>query len=182
MKQYVARFSPALLVALVLLILTPALVAMPQHAGGTPVYQDQPIHFSRGLAWLITVLSSGIAGLTISFYARNNTGLNVAASSSPLTSIQASQVFTQKALVAFLDADVQALFTHNWGLDASAPTFFDPEIFAAGYGVANVAGTYQAAFSYDFSNTNVVKINKLNFLGSGGTYVFTARKPHSVGQ
>jgi hypothetical protein len=83
----------------------------------------------------------------------------------------------------FADSDTQALFTHNWGLDASAPTYFEPEILGPwNQGPAQAAGTWLPNFSFDLTNTNVVKINKLNFLGSGGTFMFTLRRPQTVGQ
>lgn len=94
----------------------------------------------------------------VTYYARNNAGLQLNNSVTPPTAIQASQVPTIKALVVFgVTADVQALITHNWGLDASAPNYYDPEAFH----VQISDGTYAPSLTYDFSNTNVVKVNKL---------------------
>lgn len=98
------------------------------------------------------------------------------------TAIQASQVQKQTAEIVMGDADVQALFTHNWGLDASAPTYFEPEISEVTGLILNAGGTYLTGFTFDRTNTNVVKINKLNFAGSGGTWVVSLRRPQSIGQ
>ena len=103
-------------------------------------------------------------------------------SATPPTAIQASQVQKQTAQVIFTaDSDVQALFTHNWGLDASAPTYFEPEILYWEQ-LTNAGGTYVAGLTFDVTNTNVVKVNKLNFLGTGGTFIVTLRRPQSIGQ
>jgi hypothetical protein len=60
---------------------------------------------------------------------------------------------------------------------SATPTYFDPEILGiAVVGPAQAAQTYLPAFTFDFSNTNVLKINKLNFLGTGGSYLISVRK------
>lgn len=120
--------------------------------------------------------------VSVNYYVRGGqTAIN--GSATPPTAAQAFQVQMQKAVINFADSDVQALFTHNWGLDISSPTYFDPEAWIEGYGSpAQVAATYMPLFTFDFANTNVVKINKLNFLGTGGTYLATLRRPHSLGQ
>jgi hypothetical protein len=121
--------------------------------------------------------------MTVNYYLRNGAGVTIIGSATPPTAIQASACQTQVALVNFADADVQALFTHNMGLDASAPTYFEPQVEGYGvFGAAEAAATWLPAFSFDFSNTNVLKINKLNFLGTGGTYFFRIRRGQSVGQ
>ena len=86
------------------------------------------------------------------------------------------------AVVNFATADAQQLVTHNWGLGASSPTFFDPQIFvefAAG-GVSAV-GTFLPAFTYDRSITNVVKINKVSSaVGSDCTVNVLLRRPTAL--
>ncbi len=120
--------------------------------------------------------------VSVSYYIRGGqTAINGSATAP--TAAQAFQVQMQKAVISFADSDVQALFTHNWGLDASSPTYFDPEAWIVQFGApAQAAATYFPCFTFDFANTNVVKINKLNFLGTGGTYLATLRRPHSLGQ
>jgi hypothetical protein len=121
--------------------------------------------------------------VSVSYYVRGGGGVTILGSSTPPTAQQAAQVQMQKAVINFADADVQALFTHNMGLDASAPGYFDPEAWIEGYGSpAQPAATYMPNFTFDFSNTNVLKINKLNFLGTGGTYLATVRRPWSGSQ
>jgi hypothetical protein len=115
--------------------------------------------------------------VSVSYYLRNGSGITILGSSTPPTAIQASGCQTQLALISFADSDTQALFTHNMGLDASAPSYLEPPVEGYGvYGPAQAAQTYMPAFTFDFSNTNVLKINKLNFLGTGGTYFFRIRR------
>lgn len=114
--------------------------------------------------------------VSVLYYVRGG-GVTILGSATPPTAIQANQVNLQKAVVSFADSDTQALFTHNWGLDASAPGYFDPEVLGVQVlGPAQAAQSYLPAFTFDLSNTNVVKINKLNFLGTGGTYLFGLRR------
>ena len=121
--------------------------------------------------------------VTVSYFIRSFQGVTILGSATPPTAQQAQQVQMQKAQVAMADADTQALFTHNWGLDASAPGYFDPEIFYYSQGPNNpTAQTSLTGLTFDVSNTNVVKVNKLNFLGTGGTWIVCLRKAHQVGQ
>jgi len=120
--------------------------------------------------------------VTVNYFIRGGVVI-INGSTTPPTAQQASQVMKQTAQVIMLDTDIQALFTHNWGLDASAPTYFEPEIWCAGaQGPAQPGGTWLPNFSFDLTNTNVAKINKISFLGSGGTFMFTIRRPQSIGQ
>ncbi len=119
--------------------------------------------------------------VAVLYYVRGGAGVTILGSASGPTAIQAQQCFKQTVVVNMSDADTQAVFTHSWGLDASAPGYFEPEIFY--YAQAMTAnGTWATALTFDVTNTNVIKINKLNFAQSGGTWVITARRPHSVGQ
>lgn len=119
--------------------------------------------------------------MTINFYIRGGT-LQILGSSTPPTAGQASQVQTQKALINFLDADTQALFTHNWGLDASAPTYRDPEVHAHCETQGPLTATFLPLLTFDVTNTNVVKVNKPALGGTAGTFIVTIRRPHSIGQ
>lgn len=136
------------------------------------------------LHWMELILAGAplIGAVSVNYFIRGGPVL-INGSATPPTAVQASQVQKQTAQIIMLDADVQALFTHNWGLDASAPTYFEPEILGiVNQGPAQPAGTWLPNFSADWTNTNAVKLNKLNFLGSGGTFMVTLRRPHSVGQ
>jgi len=119
--------------------------------------------------------------VTVTYSIRGG-GLNpvtILASTTPPTATQAAQVQKQTALVAFgADADTQALFTHNWGLDASAPAYYEPEVMA---NLVALPATF-CGLTFDWSNTNVLKINKANAAGSALSVLVTLRKPHSIGQ
>jgi len=85
----------------------------------------------------------------------------------------------QKALVVFgVTADAQALFTHNWALDLSAPTFWDPEVVSV---LDMSTNTYQPLLTFDWTNTNVLKINKPATDGAT-TVQIVLRRPQSIGQ
>ena len=104
----------------------------------------------------------------------------------PPTAIQASQIPRLTAKVVMNLADTQATITHNWGLDASAPTYFDPEIwFNTENGSGTAAGTWVIQLSFDLTNTNVVLVNKLAGaagVGSAGTFIVTLRRPYAPNQ
>ena len=115
--------------------------------------------------------------VTVTYYVRG-AGILINGSTTGPTAVQASQVYKQSATVAFgATADVQALFTHNWGLDLSAPTYLEPEIMY----YQTLDGTYCPSLTFDVTNTNVVKINKLGTNGPA-TVVVILRRPHSEGQ
>jgi len=121
--------------------------------------------------------------VTVNYFIRGGAGVTINGSATPPTAQQAAQVFKQAAQVIMLDTDTQALFTHNWGLGSSGPGYWDPEILGPqAQGPSQIAGTWLPNFSFDLTNTNVLKINKVSFLGSGGTFFFTLRRPHSGGQ
>ena len=136
---------------------------------------------SRGAFSWRSFLREELGAVSVLYSIRGGVVL-INASATPPTAIQASQVQKQTAQVIMGDADVQALFTHNWGLDASAPTYFEPEISEVTGLILNAGGTYLTGFTFDRTNTNVVKINKLNFAGTGGTWVISLRRPQSIGQ
>jgi hypothetical protein len=121
--------------------------------------------------------------VTVTYSVRGG-GLNpvrILASTTQPTATQAAQVVKQAALIAFgADGDTQALFTHNWGLDASAPAYYEPipcVVF-----MALPTTTVAVNFTFDFSNTNVLAINKASATGSACTILVELHKPHSVGQ
>ena len=73
-------------------------------------------------------------------------------------SVQASQCPSIKAVVTLPSSGVpsQAFITHNWGLDASAPGYFDPQ--AEFYQLVDYS--FCPSLTFDFSNTNVVAVHK----------------------
>lgn len=115
--------------------------------------------------------------VTVTYFIRGG-GVTINGSVTPPSGQQAAQVATQKAVVVFgASADVRALFTHNWGLDASAPGYFDPQISVEPLS----ANTYWPSLTFDVTNTNAVAINKATG-DAGTTVVITLRKPNSIGQ
>ena len=75
--------------------------------------------------------------------------------------------------------DTQALITHNWGYSASqALNFFYPQIIGPIWQNGPVGGGTSGAFlSFDTSNTNVLKVNKLGLAGTEGTFILHLRRP-----
>lgn len=105
-------------------------------------------------------------------------GVAINASATPPTATQAQSVYKQAAVVVFgVTADVQARFTHNWGLDISAAGFFEPEVFITQLSTV----TAFPSLTIDYANTNVITINKAA-TDAPVTLVVTLRRPHSVGQ
>ena len=107
-------------------------------------------------------------------------------SNTPPTAVQSSQLPRLDVLVAFAaDTDTVATITHNWGLDASAVNYLDPEItyrllLTSG---ANT-GTYLPALTFDVTNTNLVLVRKV--AGANGnvltaSYLVTLRRPVGPG-
>lgn len=116
--------------------------------------------------------------VSVTYYTRGP-GIAINGSTTVITATQAQQVYKQSAIVVFgVVADVQARFTHNWGLDNSAPTFYEPEILV--YQISD-AITGAPSLTFDVANTNVVLINKVN-TSKEVTVLVTLRRPHSVGQ
>lgn len=113
----------------------------------------------------------GVVAITYLYPTGNN-------SATPPTALQASQTITETGQVFFADTDAQAVIVHNWGLAASAPFFLFPFIWMAKIlGAGATDSSFATNFTYGFTNTNSVTINKLNVgTGSGGTYAFWLRK------
>lgn len=115
--------------------------------------------------------------VSVTYYTRG-VGVAINGSTTVITATQAQQVYKQSAVVVFgVTADIQARFTHNWGLDLSAPGFYEPEILV--YQISD--NTAFPSLTFDVANTNVTLINKLG-TNAPTTLVVTLRKPHSVGQ
>jgi hypothetical protein len=100
------------------------------------------------------------------------------ASTTAPTASQARQCNKQSAVVVFgVTADVQARFTHNWGLDISAPGMFEPEVL-----IQQLSDTTAfPSLTIDWANTNAITINKAA-TNAPVTLVVTLRLPSSPGQ
>lgn len=138
-----------------------------------------PRQFWASELGVVVTLYSGRSGIP-------GGGVLLNASNTPPTAIQASQLPRMDVLVAFAaDTDTSATITHNWGLDASSPTYYDPEIvyrllLTSG---ANT-GTYLPALTFDVTNTNLIIVRKL--AGANGnvltaSYLITLRRPVGPG-
>jgi hypothetical protein len=119
-----------------------------------------------------------LGAVTVTYYDRGGVARINGSTTAP-TASQASELQKQSALVVFgVTADAQALFTHNWGLDASAPGYFEPELLMV---EPQSVTTYFPLLTFDRTNTNVFKINK-PATDAPTTVLITLRRPHSMGQ
>lgn len=101
-------------------------------------------------------------------------------SSTPPTAIQASQIPVLKVQMVMTDGVIQGTITHNWGLDKSSPTYFDPEIWYVMQNSTDGApgATWLPVLTFDLTNTNVVLVNKIvggAATPTGGTFLITLR-------
>jgi hypothetical protein len=100
----------------------------------------------------------------------------------PPTGAQAAQSPKLVVTVGMLLADLQATVTHNWGLGASTPSYFDPEVIGPVWINGPVGGgTNVPLVTFSWPNTNTIQINKLGVAGTDGTFVIYLRRPHSTG-
>jgi len=110
--------------------------------------------------------------VNVLYYARGG-GVTIEGSATGPTATQAQFCPCIKAKVVFgVQADVQALITHSWGLDASAPGYYDPEI--QWYQISDNT-SYAPSITFDVSNTNVVAVNK-NATNEGITIIVILRR------
>lgn len=128
--------------------------------------------------WTPPGLIPGEAGVVVVQYFIRGGGVAINGSATGPTAAQANQVMKQTARITMAAADVQAAFTHNWGLDNSSPTFYEPEILV--WQQSDMT-SYAPSLTFDVANTNVVLINKNTSVGLVGIIV-TLRRPHSMGQ
>jgi hypothetical protein len=114
--------------------------------------------------------------VSVTYYIRGG-GIVINASTTPPTATQANQVMKQSAVCVFgIVDDIQALFTHNWGLDNSAGPFYEPEILVEPISTT----TSWPLLTFWRVSSNVFSINKL--VGDAATTaIVTLRKPHSIG-
>lgn len=94
------------------------------------------------------------------------------------TAAQGAVVQEVVAEVAWALADTQALITHNMGFSASAAlNFFRPQVIGPVFINGPLGGGTNVPFvSFDFTNTNVLKANKLGVAGTEGTFVLYLRR------
>ncbi len=125
-----------------------------------------------GLVW------SELGAVSV-LYSIRGPGVTINASATAPTAAQAQQVYKQSAKVVFgVTADAQALFTHNWGLDISAVTYFEPEVFVNPISTT----TYWPLLTFDWTSaSNVMIINK-PATDAPTTVIVTIRRPQSLGQ
>jgi hypothetical protein len=123
----------------------------------------------------VAALLFGVAGYTVTYgyagAASNTTTAPTAAQSSMLNLITAQ--------LALGDTETTANITHNWGLPASAPSMFFP-IVSYVMQANSGAQTAVPALTFSWLNTNVLVVNKLNANLSGGTFILTLMRPHSI--
>ena len=116
--------------------------------------------------------------VSVTYYIRGG-AVVVNGSTTPPTATQAQQVMKQSAVCVFgVVGDIQALFTHNWGLDLSAGRFNEPEILCE---PISFGTTSWPLLTFWRAGSNVLSINRV--AGDIATTVMiTLRLPHSVGQ
>jgi hypothetical protein len=115
--------------------------------------------------------------VSVTYYSRGgNVAIN--GSTTAATAAQANQLMKQAAVIVWGEVDdTTALFTHNWGLDASAPRFFEPEVL---FEPISTLTTSWPLITFWRANTNVLVCGKK----AGDltvTALVTLRKPHSMG-
>ena len=127
--------------------------------------------------WTPPGLIPGMAGAVSVLYSIRAVGVTINASATPPTAAQAQQCQKQSAKIVFgVTADSQALFTHNWGLDISAVTYFEPEIWVNPISTT----TYWPMLSFDWTSaSNVMIINK-PASDAPTTIIVTIRRPFSM--
>lgn len=115
--------------------------------------------------------------VSVTYYVR---GANVVINGSTTAPTQTQGALTvkQSAVIVWGAVnDTTALFTHNMGLDASAPTFFEPEVLFEPIS----GGTSWPLITFWRANTNVLVCGKA--AGDAATTgLVTVRRPHSTGQ
>lgn len=154
-----------------LITLLPALV----HSEHRNVIREA---WRRPLRLALGVLSEELGAVTVTYYIRGGVARINGSTTGP-TAAQASEVYRQQAVIVFgVVGDTTALFTHNWGLDASGPGYFAPEIL---FEPISTGTTSWPLITFYRGNTNVLVVGKV--AGDTATTVLVSlRRPHSVGQ
>ena len=167
----------AVLLAIVALALMPAAA----FANTNVASHQLQHHASSPLGWILP-LGLGIAGTVSVLYSFETPGSVVYSNATPPTTTQASLVQEIVVEVNMALADTQALITHNLQYSASAAgNFFRPQVVGPAWINGPIGGGTNAPFvSFDFTNTNVLKANKLGVAGTDGTFVLYLRRPFSA--
>lgn len=130
------------------------------------------------LRLIFGVLTSELGAVTVTYYIRGSM-TQVNGSTTAPTAAQASQVQKQSAIIVFGTVDdILGLFTHNWGLDASAPTYQEPEVLME---PISFGTTSWPLITFWRANTNVLQVMK-RAGDKETTIMVTLRRPHSTGQ
>jgi hypothetical protein len=109
--------------------------------------------------------------------------IQIQGSTTPPTGAQAAVFPTVTCQVNWAIADTQASLTHNFGLGASAPGFYEPEVIGPVFIQGPLGGgTNMPLYTFDWTNTNVLKVNKLGVAGTEGTFMVYIRRPHTIGR
>jgi hypothetical protein len=158
------NFTGAVLLALLVMVL-PAL-AHKHH--WTVIRED----WRHPLRLLFGVLDETLGAVTVTYYVTAS-GVRIAGSTTGPTGAQAAQAQKQSAVVVFgVTADIQALFTHNWGLELSAGFYEEPEVLFEPISTT----TYWPLITFWRANSNVLSINKLG-TDAPTTVMVTLRRP-----
>jgi len=129
----------------------------------------------------------GAAVVATNYYARSGLPggtVLINGSATPPTAIQAQSISVLKVLMVMPAAIVQGTITHNWGLDKSSPTYYDPEIFYEVNLLSDAgSGSYVPLLSFDRTNTNYVLVNRLAGVGAFAnavTFLITLRNNAAI--
>lgn len=124
-------------------------------------------------------LADELGAVTVTFFGYNNNGTQVFNSTTAPTQAQAATIPKLSCQIVFgVTADAQALLTHNWQMSASAPARFEPEVL----GVCPISTTtYHPLLTFDWTNTNVLNVNK-PATDAPTTVVVVLRRPISPAQ
>jgi hypothetical protein len=160
--QFAIQFGVGLVALLVMLL--PAL-AHKQHWNVVQEDWKYPLRIIFGV--LQSELGSSILYTTPPF----------TPSATALTAAQAKGTYSQIAQITFADGDTSQIFTHNWGLPASFPTWTLPQIQY--YWLSQTASptSFASQLTFGITNTNSVQVNKTSVgVGSGGVVAVILRR------
>lgn len=116
--------------------------------------------------------------VSVTYYIRGGP-VTINGSTTAPTAQQAAQVQKQAAVIVWGTVDdTTALFTHNWGLDASAPGYYEPEVL---FEPISTGTTSWPLITFWRANTNVLVCGK-RAGDKETTCLVTIRRPHSIGQ
>ena len=97
------------------------------------------------------------------------------------TNAQAATVNAQQITVLFGDTDTSAVLTHNFGVSAAQLAALQPYLSYICQQLTTPATGTLAVITVAWTNSNVITLAKQSNVGTGGSYVFTVRRP-GIGQ